>query len=51
MVYELGGANLIQGVDVASALHFVDEAAHRVLFSSVDTASSPSSWEGELVAT
>src|SRR5918995_655687 len=28
MVYELGGANLIQGVDVASALHFVDEAAH-----------------------
>src|SRR5918994_6953495 len=28
VVYELRRANLIQGVDVASALHFVDEAAH-----------------------
>ena len=28
MVYELGGAKLIYGVDVASALHFVDEAAN-----------------------
>ncbi|MDQ5826774.1 MAG: hypothetical protein M3441_21545 [Chloroflexota bacterium] len=27
VVYELGGAKLIYGVDVARALHFVDEAA------------------------
>ncbi len=28
VVYELGGAKLIYGVDVAPALHFVDEAAY-----------------------